>query len=737
MYLPRVLLVVCLMMFAFSAAARNDYQIPRVETSPVIDAVIDVGEWEKASTVELGFEISPGENVGAKIKTTVLMMEDGKFIYFAFIAKDPNPENILVFLRDRDKIFEDDYVGIFLDTFNDERRGFEFFVNVLGVQGDRTIDDTQGFEDPAWDAIWQSHGQLTNEGYIVEFAIPFSTLRFTPELPEQTWGITFVRSYPRSSKMLLSDHPANRDQDCTLCQASKLRGMAYLESSGKLEITPALTHIRNERKDLEGNGDWQSANSDTELGVDIRWAMTENWIMNVTLNPDFSQVEADTEQLNINTTFSLFFPESRPFFLDGAEYFSSSSNLVHTRNIAEPDFGLKLTGKAEKNSAGIIVARDEITSFLIPGSLESRVATLSGIESEVMVARYQRDISEKSNFGGLLTHRSGAGYHNTVASFDGKYFFSDFDSIDIQLMYSDSDNPLSIQSDFELAPNQSDMAYFAKFERKKRNYSLLAEYKNFGSDFRADMGFISRVDYKLTRLGGSYTWYGNKDNPWTKWGLYGDWDKIEDQQGQLIQEEYELRFNLTGPKQSNAAFGVTTRTRFYQNIYFDEDSFFALFEFKPWSNLTYFTYIGLGDQVDFDNAQLGESKLIEPSIIWQLSKHFDFRLSATYQELDVAGGRLFTANLYDTRLAYQFNVRSRLSLTIQSTDIDRDPELYSRPVDRQFKSVGTQLIYSYKVNPLTLIYLGYSDHALDNDRFSSLERTDKSIFAKFSYMWNH
>ena len=172
-----------------------------------------------------------------------------------------------------------------------------------------------------------------------------------------------------------------------------------------------------------------------------------------------------------------------------------------------------------------------------------------------------------------------------------------------------------------------------------------------------------------------------------------------------------------------------------ENRYFDEDRFMMFFQFKPLSNLTVGNFMILGDQIDFANNQLGEMTLFEPWVNWQIGKHFNVRMSVVNQSLDVPGGELFSAKLYDTRLAYQFNIRSRLSLTLQTTDIDRNQALYADVVDSNAKSFGTQLIYSYKINPLSCVYLGYSDNARSNDDLDSLQNTDKTIFAKFSYMW--
>jgi len=522
--IKNIILVVALNLLSFNLVAKQNYTIPRVEKAPVIDGVINAQEWQQASQVELAYETNPGDNLPARVKTTAYMMEDGENIYFAFKADDPEPEKILAYLRDRDSIFRDDFVGVIIDTFNDERRGFEFFVNPLGVQGDLTRDDSRFNEDASWDAVWDSMGKVTEQGYVVEMSIPFREIRFPSGLDQQTWGIQFLRIYPRDSRMVFVDAKNDRNLDCSLCQANKLKGMPNLKMGQNVDVTPTLTSIKSEQRDPATSRAWEST-SDTEVGLDLRWAMSENWILNATLNPDFSQVEADAGQLDINTTFSLFYPEARPFFLDGADYFDTSNRLVHTRNIADPDFGIKVTGKSNGQSAGVILAQDTSTSFLLPGSLGSNIAILDNFASDILIARYQKDVDDKSHLGALVTYRGKGDYSNQLTAVDGKYFFTEFDSLEFQYMRSESKNPLQIQNDFGLDAKQSDDALTLRFRRSKKNYGLRATYIDFGKDFRADLGFISKVDYKKLTLGGNYTWYGEKDSKWTRWGFFGDWDK--------------------------------------------------------------------------------------------------------------------------------------------------------------------------------------------------------------------
>jgi len=728
--------------------AKSTYSVPRVNKSPSIDGDISKNEWKSASQVDLAYETSPGDSVEAPVKTTVYMMEDGENIYFAFKAMDPSPEKILAFIQERDGIFQDDFVGVIIDTFNDERKGYEFFVNPMGSQGDLTRDDTQNQqEDSSWNTVWDSAGKVVDDGYIVEMAIPFRALRYTSDLDMQTWGIEFLRIYPRDSRTVLSDRTNDRKLNCSLCQANKLKGMPTLKASGtNIDVIPTVTYVKNEEREMVPITSWEEVNNNTDFGVDFRWAITEDWILNTTINPDFSQVEADAGQLDINTTFSLFYPEARPFFVDGADYFRTMNRVVHTRNIADPDYGFKVSGKSDGYSLGVIAASDESTSFLVPSSQGSYLVNLENESSEVLIARGQKDIGEKSNVGLLVTNREATDYKNQLLSIDGQYYFTDKDILRYQYMHSNSDNPESIRFDDDedlLATTQSDDALSLSYRHNEKNYSLKASYNDFGKDFRADMGFIGKVDYKKLMLGGEYFWYGEKDSKWTRWGFFGDWDKTEDLTGLLLEQENELHFTLRGPMQFVTNFGFVDRKKYYDGEYFTQLNFMMWAEFKPLAGIFIGNWFQVGDGIDYTHTQSGDSLFVETYFEWQINKHFNVDIARTLQTLDITGGQLFKAELYDIRLAYQFSHRSRLSLTLQTININKNVNLYESNQDTDpdndelsnSKNLGTQLIYSYKINPQTLAYVGYSDNALENEDVQSLQKTNKAIFAKFSYLW--
>ena len=231
---PLALVITGFLSLELHAQSLSNYNIPRVNTQPRIDGQMDQGEWRQATRIAVNIETNPNDNVPAEVEAQALLMEDGEVLYVAFIALDPDPDQIRAFYRDRDSMWNDDWVSIVLDTFNDERRAFEFFANPYGVQADAIQDDVNGDEDESWNAIWNSAGQINEDGYVVEMAIPMKQLRFTPSETNQTWGIDLVRFYPRDRGTRIANNPRDRNISCYICQISKADGFANLTQSRNL-----------------------------------------------------------------------------------------------------------------------------------------------------------------------------------------------------------------------------------------------------------------------------------------------------------------------------------------------------------------------------------------------------------------------------------------------------------------------------------------------------------------------
>ncbi|TAJ93357.1 MAG: hydrolase [Gammaproteobacteria bacterium] len=717
------------------AAGRHlDDPIPSVPAGAKIDGVIADNEWDTALRVQLLNETHPSQNVPALVATEVLMQEDGENFYVAFIAEDPEPGKIRAFFRDRDSAWDDDFVGVVIDTFNDERRAFEFFVNPLGAQMDLIQDDITRREDSSWNAIWDSAGQITATGYVVEIKIPLKQLRFTGGLPMQTWGIDLLRFYPRDKRHRLSNNTSDYSVSCYLCQLDKVEGFANLESKTNLQLVPTVTSTYAQDRDFPFAAGWDD-NFTAEAGMDVRWGITQDIYLNATYNPDFSQVEADVAQVDINNTFSLYYPERREFFLDGADYFNTQTNLVHTRNIAAPDFGAKLTGKYADHTLGLFLANDANTSFLIPGSQRSSVASLGEEESYNAAVRYRYDINAKTNVGLIGTGRLADDYHNLLIGVDGDIRLRDSDRISAQVIHTNSQYPLQIQTSYNQPRALAGHAAQLGYEHDDGVWNWNMRYTDIGEEFRADLGFINQANYRQGLIGGGHNWRYGPGSRFSRIGLGGDLDITFDQDGRELEREIEATVNAEGPWQSFMLLGGGLRRRSFENQYFDEYFLNFFGQMKPRAGV----FIGLnlngGNNIDFANARLGQILTIAPRANLFIGKHLQLGLQHSFQTMFINGATLYTTNLSDVRLTYQFNTRSFLRATIQYSQTEREAGLYRFPVEDRTRNLNLLLLYSYKINPQTRFFIGFSDSTMQNDTLDSLEETNRTVFTKVSYAW--
>ncbi len=725
-----------LLLFASTLSLAGVSSLPNTQLEIQIDGRLDDAAWRDATRITIDTETRPGENLPAKVETTAFIIEDGENIYVAFDARDPDPRAIRAYLRDRDSAWNDDFVGIVLDTFNDERRAFEFFANPLGVQMDLTYDDVNGNEDSSWDAIWDSAGRINENGYVVEMQIPLSQLRFPSNQEKQTWGIDLLRFYPREHRYRLSNIALDREVNCYLCQFSKVQGLKDAKPSRDLEVVPTLTASSTESTDdpgfvpLDGNG------ADGEVGVSIRWGITPDLTANFAVNPDFSQVEADVAQLDVNNQFALFFPERRPFFLEGADYFNTPMRAIFTRTVADPTVGVKLTGKRENNTFGFFATEDDVTNILFPGPFGSDSTTIDG-GNTALVGRYSRSFGEGSTISGLLTSRRGDDYHNNVAGLDLRWRINDQNEVLAQVLRTDTEYPDAIAEEFDQPDGSFDgNGAFATYRYNSREWGFYATHIDKDEGFRADSGFIPKVNASTQVLGGRRTWHGDEGDWYNEMRVNGDWDITHDDNGRLLEREVEAYFSINGPLQSFIQVGGLNRDLLFDDILFEETKISFYGEVKPMGGLSIGLSSRIGDQIDFANSRLGDELRLAPFVNWNVNKHLLLRFRATYVALDTKDDEpIFDAKVYDVRATWQFNRLSFLRLTTQVQDVTRNPDVYIDEVDRKSRSVGAQLLYSYKLNPQTVFFLGYSDNQIENDELSSLTATDRTWFMKVGYAW--
>jgi len=712
------------------------YHARRALAEIVIDGHVDEPAWADALRLELDYEVSPGENVPPPVRTDLLVAYDDSNVYFAFKAYDPDPARIRARYSDRDKAWSDDWVGVVLDTFNDQRRAYELLCNPLGVQMDALNDDVLENYDDSWNAIWRSAGRITEQGYEVEMAVPFHQIRFQSSNGDaQTWGFDAIRSYPRGDRHHIGLFPRMRGNNSYLGQAVKLIGMEGASPGKNLELLPTLIASRTDAREELPDGAMEKGDTDPEVGATLRWGITNNVSLNGALNPDFSQVEADVLQLDINEQFALFFPETRPFFLEGADYFNTPLNLVHTRSVLDPSLAAKVTGKQGRHTYGLFTAQDDVTSMLFPGPEESSSDTFQ-LETTGTVGRYRYDFGKNSTVGATLTDRRGGGYSNQVASIDTRLRINEADRITASLSASRSRYAEEmIESAGVGGETLSDEALQVEYLHTKRGWWVLAEYGDLGDGFRADMGFLPQVGYERWAVSGARVWWGEEGDFHRRLAWGGSTGRRTRQGGELLGEYVESWVNLNGPRESFLSVDVTAQNQRYDGVDFEDQIWVhTWYEIQAAEDLNLVFHQDFGDWIDYTHARPAKRTLVQPALVYNLGRHLLLRYNHTYSALRVDGGRLFRVHAPEVRVVYQFNTRTFVRAVLQYTDIRRNAALYEDEVEPRAKDLFTQLLFTYKVNPQTALYVGYTDSRAGAEEYG-LTPASRSLFVKLGYAW--
>ncbi|WP_196138245.1 carbohydrate binding family 9 domain-containing protein [Aliikangiella sp. G2MR2-5] len=709
--------------------------IPFLKGQNSLDGKLSEVVWKNALEIPLLIETEPAENQVASEKTIARIYQDGEYLYIGVIAFDPNKDQIRAFHTDRDKIWASDYISVKLDTFDNSRQAYQFFVTPTGIQADQILDDNIAEEDLTWDGIWYSSGEVNDTGYTVEFKIPFNTLRFNNGGDVKQWGIEVIRYRPRELDHRYSTQPRERNQSCMVCELNKVRGLSQIKPPLNATLIPSLIVNSQKERDIDGAEAWSNSESETRSSFDLRWGINEQNFLNATINPDFSQVEADAFQLDVNTLTVLYLAEKRPFFQDGADYFNHWGNLIYTRIFEEPDYGIKFTGKDNHHSYGVMLLKDKVTNFLVSHSqgayLESRA-----VESNNFVGRYRVDLGKRNHLGLTLTNRDGDGYKNIVYGLDSKTWVNDTDYFKIQSYWSESTYPDDVLADFSgiedagkalVRPNMNDNSFSLNYTHSSRDWRWYSTYHQFGEDFRADAGFISRSNWQRIAGGVYRYWYSDDKNKWWQNAsvFIGHADTAE-MNGDALEKQSNINFEVNATLSSSFGLDSVNKEEHYDGQVFSKDENILWFELTPLSMLEITGEVSRSDAIYYTEARAGETFTTQLGFNFQATEKLNIELEMISQTFDLPEGELYQLDLLNSSLTYQFNERNQLRVSAQY----RELELSSVE-----KYIGSQVLYSYKVNPFTLIYIGYSDKANTTRYSMSPLIFEKTAFAKFSYAW--
>jgi len=578
---------------------------------------------------------------------------------------------------------------------------------------------------------------VTDDGYVVELALPFNQLRFPSAAGVQTWGFEASRSWPRTVRHRMNSHWRDRSKGCVLCEENKIVGLEGLEPGRNLEIDPTVTGTQTGARQPFPSGDFDDR-GDAEAGVTLRWGITPNLTFSGTANPDFSQVEADVAQLEVNQRFALFYPEKRPFFLEGIDFFATPLQVVFTRTVVDPYGGAKLTGKVGRNAVGVFTAVDSLNNLVFPSNQGSDFGSLDA-DVTTSVVRYRRDVGTRSTIGALVASREGEDYHNRQLGVDGFFQFTESDTLAWQALWSSTRYPDATAAAYGQPLGAFDGgAFTAGYQHVSRTWFWFAQYDDLSPQFRSDTGFIPRVDQRELEGTLGRRFWGDADRWFTRFDLALSASRTYDYAGEVTDQRLSPGISYAGPWQSAVEVAIPRETVRYLGVEYDYWRPVVFAEFQPSGRVKASLIVRAGGDVDYDNGRPADSVLLVPSVELKLGRPVNLQLRHTHQWLDVDGGELFEAGLTELRAVYHFNVRTFVRAILQYTDVTRDPGLYLVPVPDQSEQLFSQYLFSFKVNPQTVLFLGYSDTFLGGRTGPSslaLTQSNRTLFVKLGYAW--
>jgi hypothetical protein len=752
---PRLLASAFLLLVSLTGAAPGQEEAPADAAMPPItvpaqpiarttgpielDGDLSDAAWTDATRYDTFYETSPGDNVPAKVRTVAWVTYDDRYLYIGVQCDDPDPSQIRAPFVDRDQVFgTDDNIAVFLDTRNDRKVGIELRVNPRGIQGDAVFNDATGSEDFAPDFFYDTAAQINDQGWSAEFRVPLTTLRY-PQADPQSWRILFWRNYPRDFRYAFHSAPIPRGSNCPLiCHAHELTGVTGLPSSNHLVVAPYATANAREQRPPSDRADFDSDDPEGDVGLDVKWNPSADSAIDLTVNPDFSQVEADVAQIAVNERFALFYPEKRPFFLEGVDLFETPVQALYTRTINEPRWGARGTDKQGNTSYTALVVEDRGGGLLtLPGPQGSGFAPLD-VESLVGIGRLRHDIG--SSFAGLLAtarEYDGGGYNRVVGP-DFQWRPTDSDAITGQFLYSQTEDP-HLSSGFGGSKHEGHAAEL-QWNHLERDSDWFLGVEDYEDGFRADTGFVPRVGYSEARAFYGRRFYPEGEGLFRFVRAYVGGIYSEDQQGEKLGQTFIPGVYFFGKKNLNGSFELYPDSQVRVGDELLEESYLYYFlQFDPGKVLARVGVQGrVGEQIDFDNGRVGDGVTLSANATVRPTDHLELLLNAARQQLDVddgaQSGRLFTADVMRVRANYVFTARSLVRVIGQYVDVESDPDLYLFPafVNERESDFSGSVLYSYKLNWQTVLFLGYGNQwirGLEGD----LVETDRSVFFKISY----
>ncbi|HEY0005199.1 MAG TPA: DUF5916 domain-containing protein [Pyrinomonadaceae bacterium] len=550
-------------------------RLVRFEKPPVIDGRLDDEAWKQAPLLKDFYQINPGDNISPSRRTEVWIGYDSRFLYLAVHAYD-EPDKVRATVAKRDNVFGEDNVRFFLDTFNDQRKAYVLGFNPLGVQQDGILTEGSG-TDFSVDIVMESKGMMTEDGWNVEVAIPFKSLRYEAG-KGKLWGFHVWRNIDRFNDEIDSWMPISRDKTGTMSQAGHITGLEGVSTERTLEVIPSLTLSETGKRfrsappssqpDIaraQDTGRLVNQPIEFDPGLTLKYGITPTITFDLALNPDFAQVEADQTVVTANQRFPIFFTEKRPFFLEGIDIFQTPLQAVHTRAIVDPDVAVKLSGKYGRNTFGLLLASDnapgnyseeERTDPDLSLDQRLRIERFLDKNAYIGVLRLKRDVGKESSLGMIATTYNFIDRHNHLLGIDGRFKVNPVTFFTFQALGTTTSRLfINTEGGPDERAKSNGFGYYWMYENSGRHFGYTLTGQGRTQDYRADVGFTRR---RNTNFQDIFVRYNSEPNPKARlisWTVFNSLRGNYDWQGRLQNWEDEAQLQLNLIRTSYMGFG--------------------------------------------------------------------------------------------------------------------------------------------------------------------------------------
>ena len=709
-----------------------------------IDGVLDDPGWRDALEITEFYEVSPGDNAPPRVRTRCRLAYDRDHLYFMARCYDPAPAKIRAHVTDRDQVFDDDMVGLMLDTFQDHRTGYEFFVNPRGIQGDLSRNGDQ--EDASFDCLWQSAARIDSLGWTAEFAVPTRSIRFR-SLDIQKWGFTAFRLWPRESRYQIASVRLDRNNPCLACQFAVLNEFHGLSAGKNLEVLPSLTLTSaSTRGSLDGP---RTDDTHPAVGVNLKYGITPSLTLDGTVHPDFAQVEADQNQVSVNSQSALFFQEKRPFFMEGSTIFQSTGQFFYSRSVADPRWAGKVTGRAGRFQLAVLAARDRSTQVIYPYLGGSEALDL-GTPSTDAVVRGKLGLHQESYLGFTGTARSFQDGHNVMGALDGQIRFlkrlrwtgylAVSHTRDLPGIADNADSSGAAHAGWG---TYQELFYFS------RNYNGGFYYTEKSRRYRTDLGYQDQNDLDLLESWHEWDFQpaGRVVEFWRP-ALYAGYqlDHNGKLREQVVRPDLYARFK--GQWSAQAQFAVRFSRYFNpdlpKEVATHRNVWYVGVDKNGSGLLTGGAQVTAGEAIYRRLAVLGRSTDVTGYLTLRPSSRLTVSVQGELYRINDHGvdTALVRQSLGLVRLTYQFTPRLFVRLLGQYQRVESP---YQAPEQRSYNQLANQFLLSYKLNYASVFFLGlngnYDDGLAREDGTvppvvgAPFVQTSRQVFLKFQYLW--